>query len=268
MERLADLWLDGRHDQLHRHSSHHLRPRDHARRRRARQDRTPRRRAPRRHWAATSAGVALHHPGVRLERPRHLACRARRHASRLRARTSPTSRSPVRPTPSPPSPRSRTRTASSGSCCCRAGANRQHKRAKRSCWPPASPRRSSGAASSPRTSASTSFVTPSSKGVIAFPAGAAREPIVDADDIADVAVRVAHRAGPRATRLRVDRPPVAVVHRDGGRPQRRPPDARSSTCRSRPTSTQPGRSRLDSPLLKRRCSPLCSATSSTATTSR
>ena len=241
MESLSCLWLDGRHDQTAPATPSTVSDPDHARHRRARQDRPSCRRAPRR-------------TGPR---------RPRRSRARPRRRSTGTTPTPGRPRstargaayitfqPDLAVPRRgrhhrgvrrapRGRTASTGSSCCRAAANPRRKHARSSCS---------------RSGVDTTVVPvqllrpelqralPSSTrcvdGVIAFPAGEVREPIIDADDIADVAVGALTEPGHEQRVYELHRAAVAVVRRDGRRSSARPPAARSCTCRSRPTSTPP-----------------------------
>ena len=87
------------------------------------------------------------------------------------------------------------------------------------------------------------FAEPVAAGEVALPVGEVREPFVDADDIADVAVAALTEDGHAGRLYEVTGPRALDVR--GGRRRRSPAPAvaRSPTCPSRWTTTSPGRRR-------------------------
>ena len=103
-------------------------------------------------------------------------------------------------------------------------------------------------------------------GEVALPAGAVREPFVDADDIADVAVaaltdaRFANRVIEVTARALTFAEAVGEIARAAGR--------RSSIARFRPMRSSPDCARRACRSRSSRCSTICSAWCSTGATAR
>ena len=92
------------------------------------------------------------------------------------------------------------------------------------------------------------------EGVIALPAGDVREPIIDVDDIAEVAVKALTEDGHAGRVHELTGPRLLSFHDVGRRPRARRPGARSCTCRSRPSSTSSAPSTAGFPPRRPRCS--------------
>ena len=122
-------------------------------------------------------------------------------------------------------------------------------------------------AGSCRTSARTTCSTTSSAARSACPAGDVPTPFLDVDDIADVAVAALTDDRHVGRALRADRPALADVRRGGRARSPRRPAARSATCRSRSSSTRPSCAAHGVPAeVVDAARPTCSPRSSTAAT--
>ena len=102
-------------------------------------------------------------------------------------------------------------------------------------------------------------------GEVALPAGAVREPFVDADDIADVAVAALTDA--RFANRVIEVTARADVRRSGRR-NRTAAGRRSSIARFRPMRSSPDCARRACRSRSSRCSTICSAWCSTGATAR
>ena len=103
-------------------------------------------------------------------------------------------------------------------------------------------------------------------GEVALPAGAVREPFVDADDIADVAVAALTDA--RFANRVIEVTARALTFAEAVGEIARPPAGRSSIARFRPMRSSPDCARRACRSRSSRCSTICSAWCSTGATAR